>query len=208
MPANRLFITCCIALAIVLAGIALLLPAILIQPELKEAVSSQPARDRNLFQQKTEKPSVKEIVRNALEGERVEDCNGGGEREEILQFSLENCGGTIDEKIFCISFLKQKAEYCGWIESYWYSTTCRAVDGGDTAECNRIKNSGNRALCVSEFARNVQGAECGFEEPDWREFCTAQSDLNAGRYILIEEESLRRQCAEIIGWELEQAEGG
>jgi len=211
MPCKKPLVLLVLFLAIILAVFFLLAPWPKEdgRPEAKQSISID-IGDLNAGAKAAEEPPLGPALRKAIESGNAEDCNsaGGysGECSELFSFSEEHCSDSTDEKIFCIAFLKEEADYCGWIGLRWYSIACTALLTGEVSACYKAYGEENEALCVSEVARNLEGVNCLFEEADWREFCLAQRDLNSGKCAVIEDSSLKDLCWEIINREKELLE--
>ena len=152
---------------------------------------------------------IPENIQRAIETGDPGECGPegveGSECAELAEFAGQYCGdGNIEEKVFCIAFLKGRKEYCGWIDLNWYSLTCAAIIEADFGQCNAITYWKNRARCISELATNLDGADCGFwVEADWRLFCRAQADFSPQGCDSIGQNRLREHCRETLA-----AEGG
>lgn len=194
-----------IALAVVLGLMAFLV----LNPITPDSSLQAAMEDRNAppeagrAEKKHEMPAN---LKRALETGSPEHCSSGGIGQEICvelaEFAGQYCGGgSAMEKTFCIAFLKEKKEYCEWIDLNWYSLTCIAIIEKDFSGCNRIGYEKNRALCISELARNLGGMGCDFNEIDWQLFCIAQADFNLQECSSIGQSRLREQCQEILAKE-------
>ncbi len=193
-------------LIVYLAVLALVLAAMIfvgIQAFSSPAKEDVPVNAPDNNNKEKEEPRAPPNFMKALETGDSSKCDEQGMDEakciEFLNFAKKYCTGEkIDEKIFCIAFLKREKSFCEWIKLDWFGTTCNALIDQNLEKCLEIDYWKNKALCISELVRNFPQIKCNLPDKNLQLFCEAQSDFNKEKCSVIENTFLKQQCLELL----------
>ncbi len=122
--------------------------------------------------------------------EQASLCREGVER------GLQDCKDMpVNEKFFCLAFLKKDPAYCTYIYLDWYRFNCQTLVGGNPEDCMSLDNV-NRDYCILEFASSTGNKElcANMTDPDMRILCNALADKNPDVCSQISDPQIRERC--------------
>ncbi len=138
---------------------------------------------------------------DATESLNPELCSNDKGCLNMINEIKKDCGkGKLDEKFFCLSFIKNKRKYCDCIERESYRLNCIAFIEKNPEICYYIDDPYFKGMCLKDIAIELNDFEIcqNITNIDWKSVCFAYLKKNKRFCNDIKDEVAKIQCFENI----------